>query len=162
MYLRCRSLPLALAGEELDVVAMRTAKAADPFGLYEHRPSRSGDLRVVLGADGDGLVVHGSGWSAYFGRGPSLISQSDELNPFGAAFAVVAAASQLVQDMETTTIEPFLVDTYTWSTGLASSNAAVVTPHFDLGELWCIGVGSVGSCALFFLGLVTRVFETSS
>ena len=30
---------------------------------------------------------------------------------------------------------------------------------FELGEIWCIGVGSVGSCALFFLSLVTRSFE---
>ncbi len=151
--------PLPWVGEQLDVIAMRTVKAADPFGLYEQRPSRPGDLRVVLGADGDGLVVHGSGWSAYFGRGPSPIPQSDELNPFGAAFAVVAAGSQLGQDMETATIEPVLVDTYTWSTGLAPSDAATVTPHFDLGELWCIGAGSVGSCALFFLGLVTKAFR---
>ena len=34
-----------------------------------------------------------------------------------------------------------------------------MSPDFDLGELWCIGVGSVGSCALFFLGLVTRAFH---
>ena len=139
--------------------AMRILKAADPYGVYEQRPARPGDLRVVLGADGAGLVVHGSGWSAYHGRGPSPIPQSDELNPFGAAFAVVAAASQLEQYTEAATIEPVLVDTYTWSTGLASTDAATVTPHFDLGELWCIGVGSVGSCALFFLGLVTRAFH---
>ena len=61
--------------------------------------------------------------------------------------------------MQAATIEPTLVDTYTWSAGLASSGVATVSPHFDLGELWCIGVGSVGSCALFFLGLVTRAFH---
>ena len=151
--------PLLWVGEALDEVAMRILKAADPYGLYEQRPARPGDLRVVLGADGDGLVVHGSGWSAYRGRGPSPVPQSDELNPFGAAFAVVAAASQLEQDMEAATIAPVLVDTYTWRTGLSSSDGAAVTPHFDLGELWCIGVGSVGSCALFFIGLVTRTFH---
>ena len=113
----------------------------------------------MLGSNGDGLVVHGSGWGAYCGREPSPILQSDELNPFGAAFAVVAAASRLTQDMEATSIEPVLVDTYTWSTDLASSGAAIVTPHFDLGELWCIGVGSVGSCALFFLSVATRAFQ---
>ena len=104
-------------------------------------------------------MVHGSGWGAYCGREPSPVPQSDELNPFGAAFAVVAAASRLPQDMQAASIEPVLVDTYTWSTGLASSGAATVSPDFDLGELWCIGVGSVGSCALFFLGLVTRAFH---
>ena len=151
--------PLPWVGETLDVVAMRTLKAADPYGCYDQRPPQTGDLRLMLGPKGDGLVVHGSGWGAYCGRGPSPVPQSDELNPFGAAFAVVAAASRLPQDMEAATIEPVLVDTYTWRTDLASSGAATVTPHFDLGELWCIGVGSVGSCALFFLGLVTRAFR---
>ena len=151
--------PLPWVGETLDVVATRTLKAADPYGLYEQRPPGPGDLRLVLGSNGDGLVVHGAGWGAYCGREPSPILQSDELNPFGAAFAVVAAASRLTQDMEVTSIEPVLVDTYTWSTDLASSGAAIVTPHFDLGELWCIGVGSVGSCALFFLSLATRAFQ---
>ncbi len=151
--------PLPWVGEALDVVAMRSLKAADPYGRYEKRPSSPGDLRVVLGPYGEGIVVHGSGWGAYCGRGPSPIPQLEELNPFGAAFAVVAAASRLPQDVETATIEPVLVDTYTWNAGLVSSDAAKVTPNFDLGELWWIGVGSVGSCALFFLGLVTSAFQ---
>ena len=151
--------PLPWVGETLNVVAMRTLRAADPYGCYEQRPPQTGDLRLVLGPDGDGLVVHGSGWGAYCGMEPSPVPQSYELNPFGAAFAVVAAASRLTQDMDTATIEPVLVDAYTWSTDLASSGGATVTPHFDLGELWCIGIGSVGSCALFFLGLITGAFH---
>ena len=27
------------------------------------------------------------------------------------------------------------------------------------GELWCVGVGSVGSCALFFLTMITRAMQ---
>ena len=149
--------PLPWVGETLNVVAMRTLRAADPYGCYEQRPPQTGDLRLVLGPDG--LVVHGSGWGAYCGMEPSPVPQSYELNPFGAAFAVVAAASRLTQDMDAATIEPVLVDAYTWSTDLASSGGATVTPHFDLGELWCIGIGSVGSCALFFLGLITGAFH---
>ena len=88
------------------------------------------------------------------------VPQSDELKSFRSRPSpVVAAASRLPQDMEAATIEPVLVNTYNWSTDLASSGAATVSPHFDLGELWCIGIGSVGSCALFFLGLVTRAFS---
>ena len=151
--------PLPWLGEKLDEVALRTLKAADPYGCYEQRTARTGDLRLVLGHNGDGLVVHGSDWGAYCGRGPSPVPQSDELNPFGAAFAVVAAASRLPQDMQAATIEPVLVDTYNWTSRLSPSGAAMVSPDFDLGELWCVGVGSVGSCALFFLGLVTRAFH---
>ena len=138
---------------------MRTLKAADPYGRYEQRLAEINDLRLVLGPSGDGLVVHGSGWSAYCGMEPSPVSQSDELNPFGAAFAVIAAASRLQQDTQAATIEPVLVDTYTWRPGLLSPGAAAVSPDFELGEVWCIGVGSVGSCALFFLSLVTRAFH---
>ena len=58
-----------------------------------------------------------------------------------------------------TTLESTLVDTYTWRAGPVSSGAATVSPHFDLGELWCIGVGSLGSCALFFLGLIARALH---
>ncbi len=151
--------PLPWVGEKLDEVVMRTLKATDPYGCYEQRPPRTDDLRLVLGPNGNGLVVHGSGWRSYCGRAPSPVPQSDDLNPFGAAFAVVAAASRLPQAMEAATIEPVLVDTYTWSTDLAPYGTPTVSPHFDLGELWCIGVGSVGSCALFFLGLVTRAFH---
>ena len=128
--------PLPWAGEKLDEVVMRTLKAADPYGCYEQRPARTHDLRLVLGPNGDGLVVHGSGWGAYCGREPSPVLQSDELNPFGAAFAVVAAASRLPQDVQAATIEPVLVDTYSWRTGLAASRAVTVSPNFDLGELW--------------------------
>ena len=149
---------LSWMGADLDEVVMRTLKAADPYGRYEQRLAEINDLRLVLGPSGDGLVVHGSGWSAYCGMEPSPVSQSDELNPFGAAFAVIAAASRLQQDTQAATIEPVLVDTYTWRHGLLSPGAAAVSPDFELGEVWCIGVGSVGSCALFFLSLVTRAF----
>ena len=151
--------PLPWASAKLDEVVIRTLKAADPYGNYEQRPAQSDDLRLVLGPTGDGLVVHGAGWGAYCGMQQSPISQSDELNPFGAAFAVIAAASRLQQAMRTATIEPVLVDTFSWKTGLPSNGARAVLPDFDLGELWCIGIGSVGSCALFFLSLITRAFH---
>ncbi len=151
--------PLPWDGEKLDEVVMRTLQAADPYGCYAQRSPQTDDLRLVLGRNGNGHVVHGSGWGSYCGREPSPIPPSDALNPFGAAFAVIAAASRLPRAMQAATLEPTLVDTYTWRAGPVSSGAATVSPHFDLGELWCIGVGSVGSCALFFLGLITRALH---
>lgn len=151
--------PLPWASAKLDEVVMQTLKAADPYGRYEQRPAQIEDLRLVVGPAGDGLVVHGSGWDAYYGKEPSPLSPSDELNPFGSAFAVIAAASRLQQDMQAATIEPVLVDTYSWRAGLPSAGAPTVSPDFDLGELWCMGIGSVGSCALFFLSLITRTFH---
>ena len=104
--------PLPWDGEKLDEVVMRTLQAADPYGCYEQRSPQNDDLCLVLGRNGNGHVVHGSGWRSYCGEEPSPIPQSDEPNPFGAAFAVVAAASRLPWAIQAATIEPILMDTY--------------------------------------------------
>ena len=151
--------PLPWTSSKLDEIVMRTLEDAHQYGVYEQRSARREDLRLVVGPGGDGLVVHGCGWGAYCGTGPSPITQSDESNPFGATFAVIAAASRLQLNTDVAAFEPALVDTYLWKPGLPSAVVPKVSPDFDLGELWCVGVGSVGSCALFFLSLVTRSFH---
>ena len=152
--------PLPWMGSKLDGIVIRTLEDTHQYGIYEQRPARREDLRLVVGPGGDGLVVHGCGWGAYCGNAPSPIPQSDEPNPFGAAFAVIAAASRLQLNTDTVAFEPVSIDTYLWKPGLPSAVVPKVSPDFDLGELWCVGVGSVGSCALFFLSLVTRAFHT--
>lgn len=151
--------PVSWMGTELDEVVIRTLKAADPFLYYEQRPAHNDDLRLIIGPAGNGLVVHGCGWKAYCGAESSPILQTDEPNPFGAAFAVIAAASRLQNSSLGVPIEPVVADTYSWKPEISSSWAAAVSPNFDLGELWCVGVGSVGSCALFFLSMVTCAFH---
>lgn len=151
--------PVSWMGTELDEVVIQTLKAADPYLYFEQRPARDDDLRLVVGPVGNGLVVHGCGWNAYCGADSSPIPQTDEPNPFGAAFAVIAAASRLQLDSPGAPIEPVLADTYNWRPEICPSQASAVSPNFDLGELWCVGVGSVGSCALFFLSLVTCAFH---
>ena len=151
--------PLPWANAKLDELVMRTLDAAHEYGRYEQRSARREDLRLVIGPGGDGLVVHGCGWGAYFGTEPSPIVPSDEPNPFGASFAVISAATRLQQYAQAAVIEPVSVDTYRWKSGLPSAGMPKVSPDFDLGELWCIGVGSVGSCALFFLNLITRAYH---
>ena len=151
--------PLPWAGVALDEVVAQTLGATHPYGRHERRQTRRDDIRVVVGPGGDGLIVHGSGWSAYRGTEPSPLEDSDELNPFGAAFAVIAAAAQLQLDPSATAIERALVDTYRWRAGMPSAEVPKVSPGFELGELWCVGVGSVGSCALFFLSLITCAFD---
>ena len=138
---------------------MQTLAKANLYGRHEQRAAHSDDLRLVIGPSGDGLVVHGSGWGAFRGTGRSPLVESNDLNPFGPAFAVVAAAAQLQREPQVGLVDPLAVDTYLWKTGLPPSEAPTVSHGFHLGELWCIGVGSVGSCALFFLPLVTRSFH---
>ena len=151
--------PLPWAGATLDEIVMETLEGAHRFGRHERRAAQSGDLRVVIGPGGDGLIAHGCGWTAYRGTEPSPLAESDELNPFGAAFAVIAAAAELQQNPHAAAVERVLVDTYRWQGGLLSADSPKVTPGFELGELWCVGVGSVGSSALFFLSLITRAFD---
>ena len=153
-------LPLPWASSRLDNIVMCTLQNAHPNGIYEQRKPRRGDRRLAIGPRGHGLIVHGCGWGAYCGGSPSPITPSDEANPFGAVFAVIVAASRLqlhVNDDDG--FEPALVDTYFWKLGLPPFDAPKVSPNFELGELWCVGVGSVGSCALFFLTLATRGFD---
>ena len=148
--------PLPWTGTTLDAYVMRTLHKSHMFGQYEQRPARSDDLRLVIGPDGDGLVAHGSGWGAYRGSGPSPLAQSDDPNPYGAAFAVIDAAAQIQLHPDGSGMESASMDTYLWRAGMPSIEAPSMEPSFELGELWSIGVGSVGSCALFFLGLITR------
>ena len=151
--------PMPWTGQPLDQVVMQTLAEANLYGQHEQRTARGDDLRLVIGPSGDGLVVHGSGWGAFLGTGRSPLDNPNDLNPFGAAFAVVAAAAQLQRDPEVGVVDPLTVDTYLWKAGLPPADAPEVSHGLHLGELWCIGVGSVGSCALFFLPLVTRSFH---
>ena len=146
-------------GTTLDQALMTILDEAEPDGWHETRVARREDLRLVIGRGGDGLVVHGSGWGAYRGSGPSPFEDSDEPNPFGSALAAIVAAAQLQQVPETRGVEPLSLDAYLWQPGIPPREVTTVSPDLALGELWCVGVGSVGSCALFFLSLATREFD---
>ncbi len=150
---------LPWSGEKLDDIVMRTLNAANFYGRYEQRVVQHDDIPLIIGSGGDGLVVHGCGWGAYCGLEKSLITESDEPNPYGAAFAVVMAAARLQQFMLEADFESLYVDTYLWKAGPPSLDIPAVSDNFELGEIWCIGVGSVGSCALFFLRLATCSFD---
>ena len=155
---------LPWAGQPLDDTVTTLMAEANPYGQYERRAVRGGDLKLVIGPSGDGLVIHGTGWGAFRGTGKSPFVNSDDVNPFGAAFAVIAAAAYLQLNLQLKPqlgrVDPLSVDTYLWKVGLPPKDAPKIRLDFHLGELWCIGVGSVGSCALFFLPLVTRSFRS--
>ena len=152
--------PLPWAGAKLDEFVMQTLHDAHRFGKHEQRVASTEDLRLVIGSRGDGLVVHGSGWGAYRGHGSSPLLQSDDPNPFGAAFAVIDAAAQIQLHPDASGVESEAMDTYLWRAGIPSADTPRMEPRFELGNVWSIGVGSVGSCALFFLGLITQNFRS--
>ena len=151
--------PLPWAGEKLDQVIMDTLHSANLYGRHERRSARFGDERLTVGSSGEGIVIHGCGWGAYCGSGSSPFSDSAEINPYGPAFAAIVAATQLQRKLSGDSNTPITADTYLWVADLPGSDAPRVRSNFSLGDLWCVGVGSVGSCALFFLSLVTSSFN---
>ena len=151
--------PLPWAGQKLDQVILDTLRSGNREGQYEQRSAISSDIRLIVGSSGEGLVIHGGGWGAYCGSDASPLTDSAEINPYGPAFAAIVAVSQLQRQINGESVAPILINTYLWEAGIPAPEAPQVHANFSLGELWCVGVGSVGSCALFFLGLVTNSFD---
>ena len=145
--------------ETLDAAVSQTLADAHRYSRHVSREAQQGDLRVFVGPEGDGIVVHGIGWDAYAGTGKSPLEGQDEQNPFGAAFAAILAAARVQMDPVASQFEPTQVDTYTWSIEAQDHFRPRIPTDFEIGQLWCVGVGSVGSCALFFLSLATQNFQ---
>ena len=143
----------------LDTVVSQTLANAHRYGRHASRKPKLGDLPVFVGPEGDGIVVHGIGWDAYAGTGKSPINCQEDQNPFGAAFAAILAAARIQMDPTASKFEPTVVDTYTWSIEPQEYHRPQMPTNFHVGQLWCMGVGSVGSCALFFLTLATQNFQ---
>ena len=72
---------------------------------------------------------------------------------------MIAAASQLQLNPQAADFVSAVVDTYLWRPGLPALEVPEMSADLELGELWCVGAGSVGSCSLFFLSLATRAFQ---
>ena len=140
-------------------VVHQTLAEAHQYGQHVSRGPMPGDRRVFIGPKGDGIVVHGSGWEAYSGTGQSPLSSHNHQNPFGAAFAAIMAAARIQIDPKAEQFERTTVDTYTWNVGTQDRPSPPKPTGFEVGELWCVGVGSVGSSTLFFLSLATQDFH---
>lgn len=151
--------PLPWAGEQLDLVIMNTLRSGNRDGQYEQRYVDNNDIRLTVGSSGEGLVIHGCGWGAYSGSDASPLIDSAEINPFGPAFAAIVAVPQLQRQINGEPVAPALIDTYRWKSGVPAVDTPQVQTNFSPGELWWIGFGSVGSCALFFLSLATSSFD---
>ncbi len=143
----------------LENIVEQTLVESHQYGHYEPRTAGNGDVRLVIGASGDGLIMHGSGWVGYCGTDPSTLAPSDETNPFGAAFSVIRGAAELQRNPRLEHVRKSVTDTFLWDDSELPSNAVNVTPDFEIGELWSVGVGSVGSAALYFLSLISRAFQ---
>ena len=151
--------PLPWAREQLDQVIMDTLRSGNRDGQYEPRHAGNNDIRLTVGSSGEGLVIHGCGWGAYSGSGASPLTDSAEINPFGPAFAAIVAVPQLRRQINGKPVAPALIDTYRWKSGIPAVDTPQVQSNFSPGQLCYVGLGSVGSCSLFFLSLVTNSFD---
>lgn len=151
---------LPWAKQSLHEVILAQMRAADPYGRFHARDARLTDFQMHFGPHGAGeMTIHGSGWNTYIGPSPSPLQECEDTNPFGAAFGAVIAASQLfVHDFDPPNTR-FVANALTWRNEVAPDNPPA--PGGYLGHIWVIGVGSVGSAALYFLALAKRQFRAT-
>jgi len=151
-------VPLPWAGTDLRGFALAQMQAADPRGDYRVRHAQEGDHILHLGSSGAPVVTHGTGWLAYHGPGPSPLLVDDSANPVGAALAVIAAAAWLaVNGFEVGPQTPLQLNAFDWTHQIGLAPPMPSGP--DLGSLWTVGTGSVGTAILYFLTLATRKFS---
>lgn len=153
------SLPAAYS--DLRETLVDLLHSTDPWTKVSCRPHQSEDFVIYLGSDGPHNLVHGSGWNSYIGPGPSPIKPSHDLNPFGAAFAAIIATRELFVHKFIPFKTAYTFNSLYWSQELIPSPVISHLAKDFLGSIWTIGVGSVGTAALYFLSLFTRKFTAT-
>jgi len=161
--------PLPGAGGDLVSQVLHRMVLSDPNGRYERRcPEKERPYVVHLGANGHDEVVHGSGWNAYIGppASPLASCEEDPYNPIGPAFGAIAAATRLFVYRFNPPAVSRIFDCYAWNDHEVQNirgapERPTVARHPWLGDLWCVGCGSVGSAILYFLALSGAKFSAS-
>jgi molybdopterin/thiamine biosynthesis adenylyltransferase len=154
--------PLPWAGAKLRKHLTTTAFAADPSGQFEIREPRGEDYVLSLGRDHSAATVHGSGWNAFIGPAASPVPDSDQLNPIGPALAAIIAVARLFA-LDMGAIDgPYLFNAFNWQSSIMLDSQL---PRLDtapnLGSVWSVGLGSVGTAVLYFLTLITNRFSAA-
>jgi molybdopterin/thiamine biosynthesis adenylyltransferase len=130
-----------------------------PFGEFGNESATSDDYPLSLGPSPTGWTAHGEGWSAYVGPSPSPIElQSD--NVFGAGLAAVTAIARVFHGRFPARVEAAVGNVLSYSS--KPSDELRYTPAgTELGNLWLVGLGSVGSSAAYFLALAGYRFRAT-
>lgn len=137
--------------QRLPELVLAGMQAADPFGRFCLRPPRETDYRLHLGRSGHDWVAHGVGWNAFVGPGPSPLPDDPRENPIGAALSAIVAVSQLFVHEMAAQGTASVLNALTWDNhSLEKDDSSFPS---DLGTIWIVGAGSVGTAALYFLTL---------
>lgn len=146
--------PLPWAGQNLVDHAIGKLYAADSAGSYDAGGTSAATCRVHFGRRSAHFKVFGAGWNASVGD-TVLPSANGSINPFGPALAAVIAATQLFVHRLRLPSGSHAINAFDWSAG-HGRDPAYVRP--ELGDLWLVGAGSVGTAVLYFLVLATDRF----
>lgn len=153
--------PLPWKGRDLKHHALETMFAADPFGRFETRQAKSNDYLVHLGAEGSPFTAHGSGWNIFLGPGPSPIPATIAPNPIGPVMAAILAAACAFRTNLMGTSDSVILNALEWRSAFVDPSRAEFAVETDVGDIWTVGTGSVGTATLYFLAMATRRFATT-
>lgn len=130
-----------------------------PDQNYQFRPVQAEDYVLNIGPEGGPVNIHSSGWFASVGVSSSPLPQQESLNPIGAVLASIMAVT-LLFDITPQPIErDYIFDSFDWKSDCKEFIERPYNRFSALGDLWFLGLGSVGSCTLYFLSLATRNFH---
>jgi hypothetical protein len=146
------------SGGSLSDFILKGLYEVDPRGRYLVRRPQDGDIVLYLGQRGHPLVVHGEGWFAYEGPEPSPLPPSVDDNPIGPALAAILAITRLYVHRLCAPPSSHLINAFQWTHVLNRNGIPRLSPTPELGNIWVVGTGSVGTVILYFLSMFTSKF----
>lgn len=146
-------LPQIAPGDTIDKAMSDFARAVNP----SIRLDQNGQHQTYifhLGRSGKGMNVIGGQWTGAFGSALPNVESIDSTVGFGACAAVCGAVAHMFSTdfgMPSTAISIDLFRRQITTSGDPTDSCGV--EPVNLGNLWLVGCGSIGSSALFFLGM---------
>lgn len=153
---------LPFAGVSLPKFLQDQLYMSDPYGKFCCRQPRKEDYVIYFGKTGFSNLAHGSGWNFYLGPTSSPLTNDETINPVGPVLSAVLAVSEAFRTrLAKPSGKAILFNALTWETRVLKPDVAPLPSQLDLGELWTVGTGSVGTAILYFLSLATHNFSAA-
>lgn len=154
-----RSLPWH--GRNIKELACSILSKIDPWAKHNSLIPSKSDYILHLGPDASPLTIHGSGWNVYLGPSSSPIQQMDDINPIGPALSAVIAISYMFFHNLTKLDCQISLNALNWSEELIDPASGRISCETNLGEIWTVGTGSMGTAILYFLTMANRNFNAT-
>jgi hypothetical protein len=142
-------------------------READPFGSFLFELTRSNSAQYTIKVGGDwtpeepvDFTIDSTGWTVRAGRGNLAFSLGDsQNNPVGPAFAAcigVADAFKVATGLpQETRVRDVTLSTFNpYTTNVSSEHEPPMPDCLSLGSVQVVGIGSVGSAALYLLRMM--------